>query len=184
VCYKSVQQILLTTRARTSPTRPQWRVVSRPEASALTTKGHTMTVTIHVDASRTFDTDLPDATAGEWADQLASEHAVIGTEFSFKADGVVLDRVAQLDDLDDGTLLELIEVTVPAGDGSDDDSGDENPDGALVVPDGNVDEEAWVADGTDGARQRAQAALDAEQASDKPRITLVDALTKLLPTDE
>lgn len=52
--------------------------------------------------------------------------------------------------------------------------------GALVPPDGTVDEvRAWVA----GDPARARAALDAEQASDKPRSTLVTELEGALASD-
>ena len=150
------------------------------------------TYDVHVDASRRWDITIPEGvtTAGEWADITAVENDVAGTEFSFKADGVVLDRKAKLSKLEPGTLLELVEVTVPAPDEGSADSSDTDVvevevEGGLVVPDGSIaDVEGWVAEGSDGWRQRAQAALDVEQGKDEPRNGLVGKLTKALAADE
>lgn len=76
-----------------------------------------MGCTLHIDGNRQFDdATAPDGvdTVGQWADTIASEYLgtdVSGREFSFKADGDVLDRGVKVGKVSHGAFLELIEVT-------------------------------------------------------------------------
>lgn len=63
---------------------------------------------VHVSQMVVLDDDLAGLTAGVAGDALAYEHGVPGGTFSWKADGVVLDRSAVIPT--GVKVLELIEV--------------------------------------------------------------------------
>ena len=138
--------------------------------------------TLHIDGSRVFtDFTLPtEGSVGAWADELAAQHGIAGTEFSVKVDGHVLDRAARATAAD-GEIIELIEVTVPTDLVPAVEESSAAP-GELVPPDDTVDGVlAWVGEGRQGWRQRAQAALDTEHAKgDDARVTLVESLERSL----
>ena len=61
----------------------------------------------------------------------------------------------------------------------------EAPDAPPVPPEGTVDEVlAWVDQGTDGWRARAQAAIAAEDASEHPRKGIIEPLTAALNPED
>lgn len=51
-------------------------------------------------------------TVGAMADAAAAEQGIAGTAFTFKADGVVLDRIAKATELGKVGVLELVEISL------------------------------------------------------------------------
>lgn len=148
--------------------------------------------TVHIDGNRQSEGVIPPdgvSTAGEWADQVASEAIgssdVADREFSWKVDGDVADRGDKISSLKDGAFLELVEVTVleettPAAVAPE-------PITFDAVPDGSVDDVLkWVRGSrsattwNEGWGERAQVALDKENTSDDPRKGVTEALERAI----
>jgi hypothetical protein len=141
-----------------------------------------MSMTVHVDGNRQFELEeFPEGitTVGEYADQVAADNIgssdVADREFSFKVDGRVADRDEDLGTIEDGSFLELVEVTVLA----------ETTDAAVATDDQPhtvKDILDYVGDDVD----KAQTALDDELAkpADEQRSTLVEKLQAIITPAE